>query len=72
VINGQNVELQTSRKRKLVHSAYRLKKFVDPANSKFLDKKEKQKNSLDESNNKLILDERKNKELRKMERNRRE
>jgi hypothetical protein len=36
VINDQNVELQISHKRKQVHSAYRLKKLVYAANSKFL------------------------------------
>ena len=39
VLNEQNIELQISPKRRQVHSAYRLKKFIDPANSKFLDEK---------------------------------
>jgi hypothetical protein len=30
VINDQNLELQISPKRTQVHSAYRLKKFIDP------------------------------------------
>jgi hypothetical protein len=38
VINEQNVELQISPKRAQIHSAYRLKKFIDPKLSKFLDK----------------------------------
>jgi transcription-repair coupling factor (superfamily II helicase) len=37
VINEQNVELQISLKRADIHSAYRLKKFIDPKQSKFLD-----------------------------------
>jgi hypothetical protein len=36
------VELQISPKRAQVHSAYRLKKFIDPKSSKFLNE-EKQK-----------------------------
>jgi hypothetical protein len=36
VINEQNVELQISPKRNQIHSAYRLKKFIDPKQSKFL------------------------------------
>jgi hypothetical protein len=37
VINEQNVELQIFPKREQIHSAYRLKKFIDPKLSKFLD-----------------------------------
>jgi hypothetical protein len=37
VINEQNVDLQISPKREQIHSAYRLKKFIDPKRSKFLD-----------------------------------
>jgi hypothetical protein len=37
VINEQNVELQISPKRAQIHSAYRLKKFIDPKQSKILD-----------------------------------
>jgi hypothetical protein len=48
-----------------MHSAYRLKKFIDPAKSKLLDEKIKQKNSSDAKNNKLISDEKRNKELEK-------
>jgi hypothetical protein len=36
VINDQNVELQISPKREQIHSAYRLKKFIDPKSSKIL------------------------------------
>jgi hypothetical protein len=43
VINDQNVELQMSPKRVQVHSAYRLKKFIDPKASKFLDKERNKK-----------------------------
>jgi hypothetical protein len=43
VINHQNVELQISPKRAQVHSAYRLKKFIDPKTSKFLDKERQRK-----------------------------
>ena len=43
VINEQNVELEISPKRKQIHSAYRLKKFIDPKQSKFVDQ-EKLKN----------------------------
>ncbi len=46
VINEQNVELQISPRRKQVHSAYRLKKFIDPKLSKFLnEEKQKQERS---------------------------
>ena len=45
VINEQNVELQISPKRVQVHSAYRLKKFIDPKTSKFLNE-EKQKQEM--------------------------
>ena len=37
VINDQNVKLQISPKREQIHSAYRLKKFINPKSSKFLD-----------------------------------
>jgi hypothetical protein len=43
VINDQNVELHISPKRAQVHSAYRLKKFVDPKSSKFLNEKRQRK-----------------------------
>jgi hypothetical protein len=43
VINDQNVELQISPKRAQVHSAYRLKKFIDPKSSKVLDEEKKKK-----------------------------
>ncbi len=36
VLNEQNVELQISPKRRQIHSAYRLKKFISPELSKFL------------------------------------
>jgi hypothetical protein len=42
VINEQNVELQISSKSAQIHSAYRLKKFIDPKLSKFLNE-DKQK-----------------------------
>jgi hypothetical protein len=45
VINEQNVELQISPKRVQVHSAYRLKKFIDPKTSKFVNE-EKQKQEM--------------------------
>jgi hypothetical protein len=54
VINDQNVELQISPKRVQVHSAYRLKKFIDPNSSKFLyeenQKKERANTQSTESN----------------------
>ena len=43
VINDQNVELQISSKRDQIHLAYRLKKFIDPKSSKFLDEAKKKK-----------------------------
>jgi hypothetical protein len=49
VINEQNVELQISPKRAQVHSAYRLKKFIDPKLSKFWNKdKQKQERAEDQ------------------------
>ena len=45
VINEQNVELQISPKRTQIHSAYRLKKFVDPKSSKFLNEEGPKKES---------------------------
>jgi hypothetical protein len=56
VINDQNVELQISHKRKQINLAYRLKKLVDPAKSKFLDEKLKKRNSSDANFNELISD----------------
>jgi hypothetical protein len=41
VINEQNVELQILPKKIQIHSAYRLKKFVDPKTSKFLNEERK-------------------------------
>jgi hypothetical protein len=35
VVNDQNVEIQILPKRCQIHSAQRLKKFIDPAQSKF-------------------------------------
>jgi hypothetical protein len=72
VINDQNIELQISHKRKQVHSALRLKKFVDLANSKFLDEKERQKISSNGNDNELILDRRGNEALEKQEKKQRE
>ena len=46
VINEQNVEVQISPRRKAVHSVYRLKKFIDPENSKYLDEEKLQKHIL--------------------------
>jgi hypothetical protein len=43
VINDQNVELQISPKRDQIHSAYRLKKFIDPKTSKFLNEEKRKK-----------------------------
>jgi hypothetical protein len=43
VINDQNFERQISPKRAQVHSAYRLKKFIDPKSSKFLNEENKKK-----------------------------
>jgi predicted ABC-class ATPase len=43
VINKQNVELQISPKRTQIHSAYRLKKFIDPKASKFLNEENQKK-----------------------------
>ena len=63
VLNDQNVELQISPKRCQLHSAYRLKKFIDPANSKFLDEKIKQRESTDGEENEFITDRRRNEEL---------
>ena len=45
VVNKQNVELQISPKRTQIHSAYRLKKFVDPKSSKFLNEERQKKES---------------------------
>jgi hypothetical protein len=43
VINDQSVELQIPPKITQVHSAYRLKKFINPANSKFLDEEKRKR-----------------------------
>jgi hypothetical protein len=63
VIKDQNVELQISPKRVQVHSAYRLKKFIDPKKSKFLDeekqKKERAKGQETEFNPKNLSPEKK-------------
>ncbi len=47
VINDQNVELQISPKRAQVHSAYILKKFIDPKSSKFLNEEKQKKERAD-------------------------
>jgi hypothetical protein len=47
VINGQTLKCKFLYKRKQVYSAYRLKKFVDPAKSNFLNETERQKNCSD-------------------------
>jgi hypothetical protein len=49
VINEQNVELQISPKRTQIHSANRLKKFIDPKTSKFLNKERQKKRKYRES-----------------------
>jgi hypothetical protein len=41
VIKEKNVELQISPKRTQIHSAYRLKKLIDPKASKFLNEERK-------------------------------
>jgi hypothetical protein len=45
VVNEQNIELQISPKRTQIHSAYRLKKFVDPKSSKILNEERQKKES---------------------------
>ena len=57
VLNYQNVGLQISPRRTQVHSAYRLKKFIDPKNSKFLDKNKEKKGASDkDEQNKIVTD----------------
>ena len=57
VLNDQNVELQISPRKNQIHSAYRLKKFIDPKKSKFLDKnKEKQETSDKDEENEIVTD----------------
>ena len=60
VLNDQNVELQISPKRCQIHSAYRLKKFIDPAYSNFLDDKIKQRETTNGEDNEFITDRQKN------------
>jgi hypothetical protein len=59
------VELQISPKRVQVHSAYRLKKFIDPNSSKFLNedklKKERANNQSKELNNRQNFESQKEK-----------
>ncbi len=59
VINDQNVELQISPRRPQIHSAYRLKKFIDPKLSKFLStdklKKERKEGQDTEFNTEKLL-----------------
>ena len=50
VINEQNVELQMTPRRRGVHSVYRLKKFIDPEDSKFKNA-EKMAQETDQSEN---------------------
>ena len=63
--------MQISHKNKQVHLAFRLKKFVDLAKSKFQNEKIKQENSSNANTNELILDKRRNKEFERKERNKR-
>ena len=51
VINEQNVEVQISPRRRAIHSVYRLKKFIDPDSSKYVDKEELQKHLIPEDLN---------------------
>ena len=54
---------QFLQKRTQIHSAYRLKKFINPADSKFLDEKKKKMKSSDKGEeNKLVTDQLANEE----------
>ena len=46
VINEQNVEVQISPRRRAIHSVYRLKIFIDPEKSKYVDENELNKHIL--------------------------
>ena len=50
------MKLQVSPKRKQIKCVYRLKKFIDPANSKFLNQERRQKESSDGEENELKVD----------------
>jgi hypothetical protein len=58
VINEQNIELQISPKKQQIHSAHRVKKFISPDKSKFLDKKETEKNMVKNSDTEIMTERR--------------
>jgi hypothetical protein len=53
VISEKNLELQISPKRVQIHSAYRLKKFIDPKSSRFLNEEKQKKERADNQNTKF-------------------
>jgi hypothetical protein len=56
VINDHNIELQISLKRRQIHSAYRVKKFISPEKSKFLNIQMIKENSSEDKYNEIMMD----------------